>query len=195
MKVYTTKISHYIRKKCADFANESEESSRNHWAKREVTKKAKRLEDIYTGKMGEWGAYAYLKELGLEVNKPDLIIYDGRRKSWDADLVDADGRCFHCKTQSEASANAYGTSWILQYDGKGYGHTDKLFKNQSKYDYIVPMKLIGRTVHIYGIIKISELFEADMIKEPKVEWFKKTKRAVYWDDIKTLTTRQRWRVK
>ena len=174
-----------------DFAEASIDSSFNHWKARGVKDKEKAMIDIFTGKMGELGVYQLLCKKGYFATKPDFEIYLGRRKSFDADITSGELK-FHCKAQNIESMLKYGESWILQYGGEGKGHTDKLFKHQSPKDYLVPTMVEGNSVTIYGIVKISILFEKDMIRLPKVVWFHKTKRAIYWDDLKTLSHYNRW---
>jgi hypothetical protein len=191
MKLETVIISKHWKDKCLEFAEKSLESSKNHWRKRNVVSEARMKEDIYTGKMGEVGAYIFLKSLDLSATKPDFEIYEKGRKSFDADITCGKYN-LHCKSQSQSSADKYGTSWILQYSGKGFGHTDKLFKKRTPQDYLVPTQVLGDRVAIYGIIKISLLFDQDMIELPKAKWFQDTKRAIYWDTIKYLSHYDRW---
>lgn len=191
MKTYTIIVSEDIIKKCRKFANDSIESSYNHWKKRNIYSKDRVIEDITIGKIGEWAAYKFLKMQGFKMSKPDLNVYHSKQKSFDADLSCGD-ISFHCKSQGAESASKYGNSWILQYSGSGRGHQDKLFKYRTDKDFLVPMLVNGDEVTIFGIIKISLLFEENMIELPKLKWFEETKRAIYWDTIKDLKHYDRW---
>lgn len=176
---------------CEDFAKKSIESSRSHWLKRGVVSESKMLSDIVTGKLGEFAAHKFLVYMDIMAESPDTEIYESKRKSFNSDLS-FEGLNFHCKTQSLESQQKYGSSWILQYGGNGHGHTDKLFRAQSENDYLIPMTVNKSTVKIHGIISIPLLFANNMIKLPKCDWFKDTKRAIYLEDITKLTYDQRW---
>lgn len=191
MKTETIKISKNDWAKCHEFAVAQLETSINHYKKRKQGNAAKITEDIITGKLGELAAYRFLRSKGIMCAAPDFNIYEARQKSFDADL-NFEGKQFHCKSQSRMSAAKYGESWILQWGGKGHGHIDKLFKNRSKNDYLVPMQVSETEVIIYGIIPVDTLFKNDLIKEPKLAWFADTKRAVYLNDIRKLNHYFRW---
>jgi len=149
------------------------------------------VKDITTGKLGEIGAYKLLRSHGFDVSKPDFEIYESRRKSFDADLCGS-GFNGHCKSQNGESADKYGISWILQWGGKGYGHTDKLFKSRSKEDFLIPTLVHDTEVEIFGIIPVETLFAGGFIKKPRITWLADTKRAIYYEDLKELTWRERW---
>lgn len=189
MKVILTKKE---LEKCMQFAENSVDSSLSHYKRRNNTSRSRIIQDIYTGKCGEIGVYKILKSLGYEVNQPDFEIYEGRKKSFNADMTYGNYN-IHCKAQNEESATKYGISWILQYGGSGWGHTDKLFKNRSKFDILAPTLIIGDEVQLFGLIRVDDLFKKDMIKMPSCKWFADTKRAIYYDDIKSLSHYNKWR--
>ena len=191
MKVEIVKINQNDWEKCHAFAVGQLETSREHYSRRKQTNEPKIIQDIITGKLGEIATSRLLRRNGIHSGQPDFEIYDSRGKSFDADLT-WKVREFHCKAQSEDSAKKYGTSWILQWGGRGHGHTDKIFRNRDANDFLVPSTVHDSYVKIYGVIQINTLFEKDMIKEPKLDWFKDTKRAIYFDDISTLLWKDRW---
>lgn len=191
MKIEIIKYSQSDLEKCHEFAVGQLGTSRDHYRRRKQGNESKIIQDITTGKLGEIAAHRLLRRYGVHATLPDFEIYDSRGKSFNADLT-WKGHEFHCKAQTEESAKRYGTSWILQWGGKGYGHTDKLFKHRSNSDYLMPTTVHQDTVRIYGVIQIKKLFDKDMIKEPKLAWFKDTKRAIYFEDISTLSWRDRW---
>lgn len=149
------------------------------------------IQNIVTGKLGEIAVYRMSKEYELPVGRPDFTIYDSKKKSFDADLSSPEFQ-IHVKSQGIDSANKYGISWILQFSGNGRGHQDKLFRRVETNDYLAPCLVKDTTVHIYGIIKVKKLFLEDMIEEPKNPWFVDTKRAIYFDKIRTLPYYHRW---
>jgi hypothetical protein len=177
--------------RCREFAELSVDSSLNHYKRRNNTSRSRIVEDITIGKCGEVGIYKLLKKLGMEPSKVDFEVYKAGKKSFNADIVSF-GYYLHCKSQSVESALKYGNSWILQYNGYGRGHTDKLFKSRSRYDMLVPCMVDDNEVTVFGIIRVDKLFDKKMIKLPKVPWFQDTKRAIYWEDLKTLSWYERW---
>jgi hypothetical protein len=185
------KITQRDIKKCEEFAHAQLETSKEQYARRNQRNLDKIVKDITTGKLGEIGAYRLLSSNGFNVSKPDFEIYAGRRKSFDADLCATEFHG-HCKSQNIDSADKYGISWILQYGGRGYGHTDKLFKQRSKEDYLIPSLVHEKEVEIFGIIPVDLLFERDLVKEPRVAWLADTKRAIYYEDLKELSWKERW---
>jgi len=146
------------------------------------------------GALGEIGIYRMLKRLGMKVSPPDFNVYEAKNKSYDADLSDKDGYRFHCKSQSRESEEAYGGSYILQYGGNGEGHVDKLFKRRTNRDFLIPclVDVDAKEVIIYGCIKVETLFKKDLIKMPRVKWLEFSKRAVYLEDLFTLSWYERW---
>ena len=194
MKKEIVRITEREVLKCTEFACQSVGTSLAHYAKRGQTNQEKIINDIITGKLGEVAAYKMLKRKGIDVKYPDFEIYEGRKKSFDADMTDEQGRKYHCKSQSNESAKRYGCSWILQYSGTGHGHQDKLFRNRDKNDFLVPMRvdIDAGLVTIFGVIGVELLFEQGFIKKPTLEWFARTKRAVYLNDLSTLIWKYRW---
>ena len=102
--------------------------------------------------------------------------------------------CIRDRSQSRDSANTYGNSYILQYGGNGNGHVDKLFKSRTNRDFLIPclVDIDTREVIIYGCIKVETLFKKDLIKMPRVKWLEFSKRAVYLEDLFTLSWYERW---
>lgn len=191
MKVEIIKISKIDRMKCEEFANEQIDTSINHYKRRKQGNREKIIQDIVTGKLGELAAQRMLRKYNIHTGSPDFNIYDKRGKSFDADLT-WKGVNFHCKSQTEESANKYGTSWILQYGGAGFGHTDKLFKARGPNDYLIPCVVSDNYVTVFGCLSVGLLFDKDLVKLPQLKWFHDTKRAIYFDDVKELEWRHRW---
>jgi len=191
VRIDIVKISKSDREKCEEFANESVDSSLNHYKRRGQVNRDKIIQDIVTGKLGEIAAHRLLRRNGIHARQPDFEIYDSRGKSFDSDLSWKDYD-FHCKAQSQDSASKYGISWILQYGGNGHGHVDKLFKRRSPHDFLIPSLVHPDHVEIFGVIKIDTLFEQNLIKLPKLKWFQDSKRAIYFDDVRDMKWRHRW---
>ena len=168
--------------------------SYGHYEKRGQTNYDKIVYDIKIGALGEIAIYRLLKRLGIKTNEPDFTIYEKKKKSFDADFSDNNGFHYHCKSQSEESAEKYGLSHILQYGGNGHGHIDKLFKSRTNRDFLIPclVLLSEEEVEIFGCFKVETLFKKDLIKMPKIKWLEQSKRAIYLDDLLQLTHLQRW---
>lgn len=175
------KISDYIYTKVIDFANKRIEGSAALYKYRGESKTSKMKEDCIYGCLGEWGVYKFLRSKGIEVSKPDMKIYTTRRKSYDADLKTSKSKV-HVKSQGEESANKYGHSWLLQ-------RSDKVVKEPKNNDYFAFTKVCGKEVEILGFVKASDLADFDLYGECKVPFFRKTKVALYLDDISEFVKR------
>lgn len=143
-----------------------------------------KIEDVISGAMAELGVYRMLKEKGVPVGYPDFKIYEANRKSYDADLTDGLHH-FHVKGQTLASKERYGASWIMQ-------RKDPIINNPEKLHYIVPCTVDINTgrVEIYGIFSIKSLINQACFSECKVEWFRRTKIALYLDHIQPIFTKR-----
>ena len=175
------KISDYIYNKVIDFAEERIEGSAALYKYRGESKIPKMKEDCEFGCLGEWGVYKFLRSKGIKVSKPDMKIYTGRRKSFDADLT-TDKFKIHVKSQGENSARLYGHSWLLQ-------RSDKVVKEPKDNEYFAFTKVTGKEVEILGFVKASDLADYDLYGECKVPFFRKTKVALYLDDISEYVKR------
>ena len=194
MKSVTVELKPRDLEKAKNFAEARLEKSIDQYSRRGQTNIDKIKYDITIGALGEIGIYRMLKRLGIKVSPPDFNIYEAKNKSYDADLHDKDGYRFHCKSQSRDSADTYGNSYILQYGGNGNGHIDKLFKSRTNRDFLIPclVDIDTKEVIIYGCIKVETLFKKDLIKMPRVKWLEFSKRAVYLEDLFTLSWYERW---
>jgi len=189
------KITKKDLKMATEFAEARFEKSKVHYMQRKQFNSAKVKQDILVGALGEIAVYKMLKEdYGIKVSKPDLNVYEKAKKTFDADLQDKQGRKYHVKSQSVISSKKYGRSYILQYGGNGRGHTDKLFRNRSNNDYLVPTEVDTEemVVTLFGCYRIETIFEEDMIKLPKLDYFKDIKRAIYLEDLETMSYYERW---
>jgi len=83
--------------------------------------------DIYIGKMAEFAVYNFILAQGKSVTFPDIEIYHGRKKSFDADLTVNNETPIHVKSCMET--NGYDNSWLFQPN-------DKLTTEPSELDVI-----------------------------------------------------------
>ena len=191
MRIDTIKIYKKDLERCQEFAHEQIDTSLSHYRKRKQGNREKIIHDITTGKLGEIAAHRLFRRNSIFAKEPDFEIYEGRKKSFDAD-ISWKGFKFHCKAQCEDSANKYGVSWILQWGGQGHGHVDKLFKSRTNEDYLIPTLVHDDYVEIFGVIPVKVLFDKGMIKPPKVKWLEDNKRAIYLEDFDKLSWQDRW---
>lgn len=146
-------------------------------------------EDLWVGVLAEFASYYYLKEKKIEVDEPDLKIYNSRKKSYNADLSDGK-RQFHVKGQSERSASLYGDSWLMQ-------RYDKIVKNPHRNHFIVPCRvdIDKRKVKIWGIVSNFAIHRKGCWGECKHPAFRTTKVAIYLDSLyDKLSNKQMWSV-
>lgn len=172
---------------CEQFALDSIDTHLRHYQRRGQTNKEKILRDITVGKMGELALYIYLsKSVSFASTAPDFEIHKGGRKRFGADLFLTQGGeqyPVHIKTQDKSSSDKYGDSWLFQWGGAGLGHTDKIFKSYDPKELFAACNVNGQNVVILGIWHLKDLFENDLFKEPRLQWFKNTKKALYLKDI------------
>lgn len=176
------KISNYIYKKCIEFAEKRAAGSSELYRRRGELCNNKIYLDALTGAVGEWGAYQFLKQAGLNPKKPDMKIYDKANKSFDADL-NADGAKFHVKSQNLASRNRYGDSWLLQ-------RHDKVVKAPEDNEYFILTSVDGNEVEILACVKIADICEADLWGECRVPRYRHSKVALYLDHLEGLNLRR-----
>lgn len=177
------KINSYYKKRCWEFAEKRINGSKNVYAYRGESNMEKMKQDIFIGLMAEWACYKYLKSKGIEVSKPDMKIYTGRRKSYAADLMNDDLK-IHVKSQGVVSAKRYGLSWLGQ-------KTDRLWTSPDPDDYIMFTQVDGNEVEIKGVVKASDIVNNDILAEPKVPRYRDTKIALYWNDV-DINLEEKW---
>lgn len=73
-------------------------------------------QDIYSGKLAEFAVYNYILSQGKSVTPPDIDIYHGRKKSFDADLTVNNETPIHVKSCIET--NGWELAWLFQPNDK-----------------------------------------------------------------------------
>jgi len=172
---------------CEEFALNSVDTHLKHYKARGQVNRDKIIRDIVVGKMGEMAFARHLacSKIGV-VGVADFAIHKGRRKKFSADLeFESCGVVYpiHVKSQDSISSDKYGDSWLFQWGGSGFGHTDKVFKSYSELELFACCKVDGVRVKLHGIYKLKDIFDNNLFKEPKLAWFKNTKKALYLKDI------------
>ena len=72
--------------------------------------------DIYIGKMAEFAVYNFISQQGKSVTFPDIEIYQGGKKSFNADLTVNNETPIHVKSCMET--HGYDNSWLFQPNDK-----------------------------------------------------------------------------
>ena len=154
----------------------------DHRTKRDATfykssRGAFKRKDIIVGALGEMAAYKYLQKMGeIDVNEPDFSLYDLTNKSFQADLFNSgNGVHYHVKSQSKESEALYGNSYLCQ-------KSDKLVKSPEGNHFLICtlVDLVTNEVEI-----VAEFCSVDINwGEPKLDWLKRNKVALYIGDQK-----------
>jgi len=175
---FDVEISKYLHDKCVKFAEERIAGSKSLYAYRGESKSSKMVDDIVIGTLGEWGVYKFLRGMGFDVKKPDMRIYEKKRKSFASDLSCSDFN-YHVKSQGLTSFKRYGASWLLQ-------RTDKIVVTEDRKELLVFVNVDGLVVSVLGVVRASDISNEDLWSECKVPRYRHSKVALYWDDIKHL---------
>lgn len=192
------KISKEQMERARQFARQRIDKSADLYKCRGEDKLDKMIEDIVIGTVGEFGVAKYLRSKGYSCTRPDLNIYETKRKSFEQDLL-----CFeesdlsiseisphkvHVKSQSVASSKRYGNSWLLQ-------KSDSVTKNPGKDEYFAFTEVEGQNVTVLGIVRCEDILKHELYNECKVPWYRHTKHALYFKDIeKELSKHKLWRL-
>lgn len=132
--------------------------------------------DHFISKIGEEAVYEVLKKYTDNVVEPDYTIYEGKAKSWDADLK-VNGIDLAVKTQSKSAANRYGLSWTFQSGGF---RKDPILNRPNDWVCFVLCDDTNNSYNctIYPPIQIKEL----VFGEPRLAKLKGEKKVVYAKD-------------
>lgn len=163
------KISSDIIEKCTIFAQECAQTNK-YYASRGQANLDKIVQDIITGKLGEFAAYELLSSKFADATVPDLEIYKGGRKSHSADIT-AGGHNFSVKTQSLESVKKYGMSWLMEKNSldKFTGH-----------HVILCMEIEKGYILIQNVVAFQNVL--DIMSEPRLKHLK-SKCAFYYNDL------------
>lgn len=166
---------------CNKYAKEELESTLAQKNRRNQFNKDAMIHQTTTGKIAEWAVTLLLSEKGEKVSDPDMEIYTAYKKSFDADL-NVDGHDLHVKSQSEESAERFGTSWMFQYNGRGHGHRDPLLTYDNGLVAFCVVSFKHKAVRLEGICEFQNI--RDKLREPVKQSLKNTKRCIYLEDLK-----------
>lgn len=135
----------------------------------------------YYSKIFEFMIYNYLKDCKFELCLPDLMFYNVRQKSYGADLTvyAEEGEIpIHVKSQELHSAKRNGISWLFQ-------KTDPLVKQPEKYSERLFCGLILSEKEGHLLIDEDTKKLMTMLGEPKADYLKDGKKALYYHNINT----------
>ena len=118
-----------------------------------------------------------LKSLNLLCSEPDLKIYNSKDKSFSCDLNCGKYK-IHVKSQTVQSVKRYGHSWLFQ-------RTDPLCVEPDEYDIFAftEVDLSSKTVQVIGFCNVLDIKENDLFGECKIYSFRRTKIALYLQDL------------
>jgi len=165
---------------CYDFAHKEIVTTERMRNKRGQFNRQKMIYDTTVGKMGEWAVTWLFWQNNIDCSEPDMKIYEKHRKSFDADLTYG-GVELHVKSQCEQASKRYGTSFVFQKGGQGRGHTDPIIRSGDGQAIFVVVRASTMTADVYGPITTDVL--RDNLRDPKLDYLKKTKTCVYLEDF------------
>ena len=138
--------------------------------------------DIYDGKLAEYGVYEiYKNRKDCIVNEPDVEVYSSNKKSFDADLLyklngDNDEYHLHVKAQHILQSQRFGKSWSFQKE-------DSLVSKPKDNELITFCSVLNNnTVEVYKAFKAKDLVE--VYKDPVLDRLKGIKKVIYFKDLK-----------
>lgn len=182
--IYRYSPSKYVLNRVMKFASDRIAGSKDIYAYRGEKNLSKMEEDIVIGTLGEYAVYNYLRSLGYRCSRPDLKIYEKRRKSFDADLLvhRKEGKentgNVHVKSQSLQSVKRYGQSWLFQ-------KSDSLVTSPERQDKMIFTNVCPKTweVVVVGVVHPKLVTDLGLWGECKVWSYRKTKVAIYLEDL------------
>lgn len=165
-----------IVKLCECFADRVITTNLDCYKKRNQFNYEKIKQDIFVGKLAEWGVFfTYLKRRRYNINPPDMQIYSRQKKSFDPDLRWGLYN-LHIKSQTCESADRYGDSWIFQAK-------DPLFEFSNEYDIIVGCRVsISDQQSCLVEILLEKPFSNLIFGDTKLSKFSGNKKALYLKD-------------
>jgi hypothetical protein len=104
--------SNYQERLCTLFSSEVYHTNKDMYSSRNQTDENKVRSDIYLGKMAEFAVYNYLISKGKKCSSPDILIYEAKQKSYEADLFVNGSSPLHVKSCMDSKI--YSNSWVFQ---------------------------------------------------------------------------------
>ena len=180
---FTSEEYNYVLNTTTKYACNEYESSKKKRYQRNQFNKERIIQQNIIGKIGEFAAMFYLLDQCKQCSSPDMKIYKGKKKSFDADLV-LDNQPLHVKSQSKASSDYFKcVSWTFQKGGKGAGHTDPLTKRPLD-DLVIFCHVDGQDIEIFGPYQWKDI--KPLLKDPILDRLKGIKQCIYLEDLKKI---------
>jgi len=170
-------INYDLFKEIEHYAKRHVESSLEHYKSRNQNQETMFI-NCLRGKIAEWECFFSMKKEGYILKeKPDMLIYSGSNKSYDADLVCIGknnsiyeiARHIHVKSISQETNQRIGASFLVQKNDPLVIHP----KDNHYYSVLLQQSLTQYTFHTW--LKSTET----TYSEPKAKHLAKTKLAVY----------------
>jgi len=141
--------------------------------------KMKIQDDHFISKLGEEAVKKIFEKRGSKVIGPDYTIYDGKKKSWSADLT-INNIEVAVKTQKKSAADKYGLSWTFQLSPV---RKDPILKNPDAWVCFVECDDGDEnfSCKVFPPKKMKALIP--VLKEPRLKHLKGKKRVVYASDL------------
>lgn len=160
---------------CEHFADTVISTNIDCYRKRKQYNIDKIKQDIFLGKLAEWGVFfIYLSRGCTNILPPDMKVYSRNKKSFDGDLKWGLYN-LHIKSQTFESADRYGDSWIFQCK-------DPLFAYSSEYDIIIGCRVSINSDGCFIEIKLEKPFKNLVFDNTRLSKFVGDKKAVYLKD-------------
>ncbi len=131
--------------------------------------------DHFVSKVGEEAVKEVFESSGQTVRGPDYRIYEGKQKSWDADLF-VNGVGLAVKTQTTKNAVRYGLSWTFQ---AGQYRKDPILGQSEAWVCFVQFDEARKWCRVYPPYRMKEL----TFGEPKLRRLKGSKKVVYAESL------------
>ena len=160
----------YQESLCSAFSNEVYQTNKDMYAQRNQNNESKIKNDIYIGKLAEFAVYNYLIYKGKTVSAPDIMIYESKKKSYDADLYINKESPLHIKSCIDIGVQH--NSWLFQPN-------DPITNAPTEDDMIAFVVITPEAVFYCYIIKASDIL--DMYREPRNQLL--NKKVIYEIDL------------
>lgn len=171
------KLQSDIVKMCEVFSSKVIHTNADEYYRRKQSDLEKIWNDIFYGKLAEWGVYfIYLERERTNIDPPDMRIYSAKDKSFDPDLRYGLFN-IHVKSQTYESAEKFGDSWMFQ-------SKDPLLVQPNEYDILIGCRVLlsDRDKTAMVKIKLEKPFMNLVIGEPRLSKFVGSKKTIYLKD-------------
>lgn len=139
--------------------------------------KSKIADDHFISKLGEEAVKAVFKSRGAQVEGPDYSIYEGKKKSWNADLFINEIEVA-VKAQKKTAADRFGLSWTFQ---DSEIRKDPILKNPDA--WVCFVEAVDSDGAWFCIVFPPVQIKHLQFREPRLKHLKGKKKVVYAEDL------------